>query len=930
VKLLVVANFKNSCHHLSMAGFLFTKEIMKVKFTIDYRTHWGQNLYICGSGPLGDWEEQQAIKMYPATAENWEVDINIENNDSLTYKFFLKDESNGSISWEFGDPRVLDLPKSTEHVLLRDYWRSSNAQENALYTSPFQKAFFKRDHSEERISKPGNVRFQIRAPRVGKDYQMGIIGRSAALGDWDHTKVILMSDKRFPVWTVEVAIDNDQVPLEYKYVIYSVKEKKVVTWEAGDNRYFPSYNLSTKNRVIIQTDEYFNYPVGHWKCAGVAMPVFSLKSEKSGGVGEFADILPMVDWAVITGMKIVQILPVNDTVATGTWSDSYPYAAISVHALHPMYVNMQKIGSLTNVQQQEEIDVQAKRLNDLPEVDYEAVMSLKMNFLKVIFQQIKTKFLNSNELKVFIHDNESWITAYAVFSFLRDKHQTPDFTQWGEYATIDDKRLLAISTPGTEYYEEIALYYFIQYHLDLQLKEASSYARGKGIVLKGDIPIGIYRNSVDAWRLPHLFNMDCQAGAPPDDFSVSGQNWGFPTYNWEEMAQDGFSWWTDRMVKMSEYFDVFRIDHILGFFRIWEIPWEHVEGLMGRFNPSLPFTKEELSSWGISFDWDRFCKPYIRTHMIYDIFGNHAENVFEEYLHEYAQSCYQFKESYSTQRKLKDHFDDRIKKETDAKDYLIWLRNSLYRLHSDVIFMEAPLSNGEAFSPRIAFHNTYSYQELDGFTKERLNELYTHFFYKRHNDFWRESALRKLPMLKEATDMLICGEDLGMVPDSVPGVMDELQILSLAIQRMPNDDREFWHPSNTPFMSVTSTGSHDMSTLREWWQEDMAVTQRFFNSILNQGGKAPYFCEPWVARDVLNQHLHSPSMLAIFPLQDFLAIDGQLRRDNPEEERINVPSIAQHYWRYRMHLTMEQLLEEEGFNSYLRQLVDQGGRQSDY
>jgi len=430
--------------------------------------------------------------------------------------------------------------------------------------------------------------------------------------------------------------------------------------------------------------------------------------------------------------------------------------------------------------------------------------------------------------------------------------------------------------------------------------------------------------------LPHLFNMDAQAGAPPDDFSISGQNWGFPTYNWDEMERNNFAWWTDRMVKMSEYFDVFRIDHILGFFRIWEIPWEHVEGIMGRFNPAIPISREELSSWGVSFNWDRFCKPYIRTHMIYDIFGNHADYVFSDYLHEYASHCYQFNEPYDTQRKLKEHFDERIKNDPNGKDFFIWLRDNLYRLHSEILFTEAPLSYGNAFNPRIAFHSTYSYQELDEFTKDRMNALYTHFFYKRHNEFWRESAMRKLPMLKQATDMLICGEDLGMVPDSVPGVMDELQILSLAIQRMPNDDREFWHPSDTPFMSVTSTGSHDMSTLREWWQEDSSVTQRFYNDILGQYGGAPYFCEPWVARDVLNQHLHSPSMLAIFPLQDFLAMDGRLRRENPKEERINVPAISQHYWRYRMHLTMEQLMEEEGFNNYLRQLVDQGGRQADY
>ena len=178
--------------------------------------------------------------------------------------------------------------------------------------------------------------------------------------------------------------------------------------------------------------------------------------------------------------------------------------------------------------------------------------------------------------------------------------------------------------------------------------------------------------------------------------------------------------------------------------------------------------------------------------------------------------------------------------------------------------------------------------------------------------------------------MLIGGEDLGMVSASVLGVMNKLSLLSLAIQRMPNDDREFLHPADNPYMSVCSTGSHDMSTLREWRQEDQSKTQRFYNQILGLDGEAPYFCEHWVAKDIINQHMHSPSMLAIFPLQGFLDMDMNLHRAFSEEERINVPSITQHYWRYRMHLSMEQLLKEEYFNGMLRQLVDQAGRRVDY
>ena len=904
---------------------------MKIKFQIDYRTHWGQGIYISGSiEELGSFDESKAVPLTPGPGEQWELEIETKSQN-FSYRYFLKDENNGAIFYEFGDERKLNLGKDEGALRVKDNWRSSNHPDNSLYTSPFKKAFFTREGGKSIVGKTVSgsyLQFQIRAPRIGKDYSFGIIGSIKELGEWDESKVVLMDDSTYPVWSASIAAKGVKTPFEYKYVIYSHEEKRVVTWENRDNRYFQAYDLK-KSSVII-SDEYFEYPVGSWKAAGVAIPVFSLRSDKGGGVGEFTDINTMVDWSVKTGMKIVQILPVNDTVATHTWVDSYPYAAISVHALHPMYANMQAMGGLKNKKKQKQIDQEAQRLNKLAEVDYEAVMVMKSDFFKLSFDEKKESFLKSKAFKAFFQENESWLLPYACFSYLRDRYNTPDFTKWDEYAIVDEAKLQELADPSADQFSDIAIHYYIQYHLDKQLKEASEYARSQGVVLKGDIPIGIYRNSVDAWIKPELYNMDCQAGAPPDDFSISGQNWGFPTYNWEKMAEDDFEWWRDRLVKMSEYFDVFRIDHILGFFRIWEIPWEHVEGLMGRFNPAMPIHNSEFGNWGIGFDPQRFATPYVRTHMVYEIFGNHAHMVFDDYLDEYSQGCYRLKPHVDTQRKVKEIFDGWVDAEPDNADFINWLRNNLYRLLGEVLFLEAPLSNGEAWNPRIGFHSTYSYRELDDYTKSRLNELYVHFFYHRHNDFWRDSAMRKLPAIKDATDMLIGGEDLGMVPASVPGVMDELSLLSLAIQRMPNDDREFLHPADNPYLSVCSTGSHDMSSLREWWQEDQDQTQRFYNQILGLSGGAPYFCEPWIARDVINQHMHSPSMLAIFPLQDFLAMDMNLRRESPEDERINVPAITQHYWRYRMHISLEQLLDEEDFNGMLRQLVDQGGRKADY
>ena len=906
---------------------------MKVTFEIGFRTQWGQSIYVCGSAQeLGNWDSQLALQLQPGVGELWQGSVEIKD-DSIEYKYLLKDDAGEIISWEEGTNRKLSVDnKRFGAVNVRDHWRPEGTVESSLMTSPFINAFFRREvksHQPRYDKTGGYVRFQIRAPRIGKDYSIGILGSGSSLGNWNEKEVILLNDEDFPVWKVDVKMAETEFPTEYKYVIYSHEQQKIVTWENRNNRYFPLKSMQ-RQQLTVWTDEFFSYPVGPWKAAGVAIPVFSIRSENGTGVGEFTDLKLMTDWAVKTGMKMIQILPVNDTTANHTWVDSYPYAAISVQALHPIYANLQSIGVLKDQKLQQEIDQQRIQLNNLEEIDYEAVMELKSRFFKASFDEKKDAFLDSSEFKVFWTENSHWLLDYAVFSMLRDRYCTPDFTRWEELTTYDKKKIAAYGNPSHKDFEDVAVHFYIQFHLDKQLREASQYAREKGVVLKGDIPIGIYRNSVDAWTEPHLYHMDCQAGAPPDDFSISGQNWGFPTYNWEEMEKDGFSWWKNRLVKMSEYFDVFRIDHILGFFRIWEIPFDYVEGIMGRFNPAIPVGYDEFKQRGIFFDKDRFTKPYIRTHIVRRVFNNHSEHVFETFLHEYEAGCWAFNEPFDTQRKIKIHFDDLIKEDPDREEFLNWIRFGLYRLHAEVIFLEAPLTNGQAFNPRIAMHSTNSFQELDEYTQQKLDDLYNHYFYHRHNDFWRESAMKKLPAIKNATDMLICGEDLGMVPACVPGVMEALSILSLAIQRMPNDDREFWHPSDTPFMSVTSTGSHDMSTLREWWQEDTEATQRFYNQILGHGGGAPFFCEPWIAKDVINQHLHSPSMWAIFPIQDLMAMDGALRKSSPESERINVPANPQHYWRYRFHMSVEDMLKHDAFNGTIRQMIDQGGRKADY
>jgi 4-alpha-glucanotransferase len=685
------------------------------------------------------------------------------------------------------------------------------------------------------------------------------------------------------------------------------------------------------------------------RIAGVAIPVFSLRSRNDFGAGQFSDLKLLADWAKQTGLSLLQVLPVNDTTSTFTRRDSYPYAAISVFALHPLYLDLTPLVDNFTPNERKLLRSQQMHLNSLPSVDYEQTMALKWKYAQIAYRREGTKLLQTKPFKDFLAQHKDWLVPYAAFCFLRDKYGTADFTQWQDFSVFTKQTIDTLASPDNPDYDQIEMHYYVQYLLHCQLKDTAEYCRSLGIALKGDIPIGIARNSVDAWTAPTLFNMDAQAGAPPDAFSATGQNWGFPTYNWENMARDGYAWWRRRLQAMAEYFDAFRIDHILGFFRIWEIPLHSVHGLLGCFSPALPLSIVEINQRGAWFDADRLCKPYIRMHILKDLFGKYTPDIVQYFFEEYRSQCYQLKDEFNTQRKIEAFFSVHKSGCSDTSDGAatplrgagigIWfpateeelnsLADKLMSLLNEVVLIEDRREAGR-YHPRIAMHYTRSYQELDEEQKRALDGIYIDFFYHRHNDFWRQQALQKLPVIRSATDMLVCGEDLGMVPQCVPEVMRTLNMPGLVIQRMPADSNvEFAVVENAPCLSVCTTGTHDMSGIREWWQEDREVTQRFYNHVLRCDGEAPCCCEDWAARKIVEQHLHSPAALAIFPLQDLLAMDARLRRPNPQEERINVPANPHHYWCYRMHQSIEELLRERGFNEALRGMVVDSGRVGD-
>ncbi len=641
----------------------------------------------------------------------------------------------------------------------------------------------------------------------------------------------------------------------------------------------------------------------------------SLRSKNSFGTGEFTDIKLLVDWAKKTGLKLIQVLPLNDTTATHTWKDSYPYAAISAFALHPLFLNLEKTAGASHAALIKPLKKKQQQLNALEEMDYDSVIKFKLSAIKEIYSAKKDIFKDDTEYFEFFELNRHWLVPYAAFCFLRDKYGTSEFNGWKSNSVYDENAIQRLVSPSQKHYDDIAVHYFTQYHLHLQLKEATAYAHKNGIVVKGDIPIGIYRNSVDAWMAPKLYNMDAQAGAPPDDFAVKGQNWGFPTYNWKAMQQDDFTWWRQRFEQMSNYFDAFRIDHILGFFRIWSIPLHAVQGIMGRFEPAIAIHINELFERNISYEWHRYCKPYITDTVLHELFGEQADHVKEHFLDQG-----ELRPEFNTQRKVENYF-------AATNDHDNPVKFGLFDLISNVILFEQEGSQGQQFHFRIGMEETSSFRDLDPHSQYALKELFVNYFFRRQDDFWEKEAMYKLPGLKRSTNMLICGEDLGMVPHCVPDVMQRLGILSLEIQRMPKkSSTEFFHPNDAPYMSVVTPSTHDMSTIRGWWQEDRDKTQRFYNKIMGRYGEAPYFCEPWVNKEIVIEHLYSPAMWSIFQLQDLMGINERLRRQNPDDERINIPANPNHYWRYRMHLTLEELLKEDAFNEEVKGYVSASGR----
>ena len=871
---------------------------MKLNFSLRYRTSWGESLHVLIAYHSQDGTvRKQNLPMLTDDGELWTLETAalVSRQHPLSHIVYCYQVENADAEvirkeWDMV-PRCYHFDASQDYIF-PDQWHDRPLPYH-LYSNAYLTTMGARlNETVEPVRMPlfrRTVVFRVSAPQLRPGQAVAVVGSHPAIGSWNASRYMKLQYVGQHEWMLSVNALGWILPVEFKYVVVDEQTHALLKWEEGENRVVDSIASVADNgqlrdgQVLVNYGQQLRLCEDIWRAAGVVVPVFSLRSEHSYGVGDFGDLRRMVDWAVATGMKFIQVLPVNDTTIHHTWTESCPYNITSGFALHPHYVDLEAVGALRSKQLMTQFMRRRQELNALPYSDYEAVDRVKSEYLEQFFQEQGKNVLSTKDYKAFVAQNEHWLKPYAAF-------------QEGQ---------------------DCQFVYFVQYLLHTQLKSAADYARSKGVVLKGDLPIGLQRDSVETREHPELFYLGSTVGTPPDNYSPDGRNWGFPPYCWSDEL---FRMLKLRLSHLSQYFDALRIDHVLGFFRIWEIPAHAVSGLLGHFSPALPLTVDEIEYFGLPFRRELFTRPFINDRLLDRLFGVHAQYVREHFLISKSYNLYDLKEEFGTQRQVVDYFAER------RDENSLWIRDGLMRLISNVLFVEDS-HQPDMFHPRIGALNESVFEVLSAEEKDAFVRLYNNFFYQRHSFFWGQQALRRLPAVMKDCRMLICAEDLGMLPDCVEPVLDQLRILTLEVQLMPKRQGfEFAHLEANPIRSVCTVTTHDMPSLRLWWQDNPERRQRYYVTMLQKEGRAPEQLPAHLAEEIIARHLYCPSMLCLLSIQDWLSMDGELRSKHPQDERINTPSDDFNRWQYRMPQTIEALLQATKYNHKLKTMITRSKR----
>lgn len=643
----------------------------------------------------------------------------------------------------------------------------------------------------------------------------------------------------------------------------------------------------------------FKHPV-----TGTVVPVGALRTSSSCGIGEFADLVPFAEWCGKAGLDIIQLLPVNDT---GT--ESSPYSALSAFALHPVYIRLQDLPEARAFGA--EIESIKSRFDPLPRFDYRGIREAKLAFLWKVYRASRESIVSDPALEAWIAINP-WISAYAVFMNIKRKNFDASWKEWEKFRTPSHgdirKRWESASNR-----EDHLFYAWVQMRLDEQFKQASTRCDELGIALKGDIPIMMNEDSCDAWAHPEFFRDDLRAGSPPDGSNPLGQNWGFPIYDWENLQDDDYGWWKRRLVHSARYYHAYRIDHILGFFRIWSIPEGERTGYLGWTTPHAAITAQELAQLGFSGDRLRWIsEPHVPTRAVEaannnDYLGTHG--MLGKVMNRIGtEELWLFKDTVTCERDIWN---------SDLSESVKGVLSAAWR--DRLVQVTGRDEKGKTlYAPVWSKHESTAWRSLTDGEREALGRLFAE---KEglNSELWKNQAERLLGTLTGSVDMLACAEDLGSVPDIVPDVLARLGIFGLKVirwERLWNQDGQpFREIASYPERSVATTSVHDSSTLRGWWERENGADGFYGIRYPGSDGIPSDKAESWrssytedTAAWALSVIAEAASAILVLPLQDLLALDDAYRGEDPEVDRVNVPgSVTAFNWTWRLPVSVETL-----------------------
>lgn len=642
------------------------------------------------------------------------------------------------------------------------------------------------------------------------------------------------------------------------------------------------------------------------KMTGTSVPVGALRTKKSLGSGEFLDLIPFADFCRKASLKVIQLLPVNDT---GT--ESSPYSALSASALNPLYISIESLPELEGPKDDaahkkiiSRIKKLRKQYDGLPRFPYDELRNLKDSILREIYTLHNSEITSSPQLQDWMSANP-WIKEYAVFKRLKVINMEASWKQWPEYRKVTPADIEALWSD--EKLKEEHLYYaWVQMNLEAQFRTASEHIRSLGIMLKGDIPIMMNEDSHDAWAHPEFFNDHLRAGSPADGFNPLGQNWGFPTYNWKNLKKCNYSWWRDRLHQAAKYYQLFRIDHILGFFRIWAIPESECTALLGHTEPYEPVTVEELEELGFSKERIKWISlPHVPTRLVQDVnngdyLGTHGilhtimDRIGDEELWLFKPDIKGDKDIYA------------------REDIPLEIRKVLAEKWRDRMFIQV---EPDCYYPNWSYDTTTAWKSLSDQEKRYISQYITEKM-EDMEELWEKQARELLGVLANTTTMTACAEDLGANIKSMPSVLNDLSIMSLRVVRWnrqwEKQGQPFFNFDEYPEKSVTTTSVHDSSTLRQWWLTEKDV-EDFFKAFPPEEDSViePGKYTPETAAYLLKKTAESRSIFCIHPVQDFFGLSETYYAENPEDERVNIPgSVNTFNWTYRLPVPVETLMKD--------------------